>query len=230
METAELLTVAAACPGRAGAPASFRGAVLARLQVRRYRNEEFIQSAIDDAGGIYGVVEGTVRLMLSAVDHGPYCGHLLRPGSWAGEGPAIAGGPRLVSLVACGETAMVWLSRGAISEVAALDGNHWRHFVGLMSSNLDLALGAIADLTLRDHRKRLVAVLLRVAGQRNVDAPAERAVSVPLTQSDLAVMANVTRTTAGRTLRALEASGLITVGYGQVTIAAPARLRKLIEE
>ena len=228
MATAELLKIAAAGPWLASAPASFRDAVLARVKVHRYRDGAFIQSSIDDAGGIYGVVEGVVRLMLTAVDHGPYCAHLLRPGSWAGEGPAIAGGSRLVSLVSTGESAVLWLSRGAIGEIAALDADHWRHFVALMSSNLDLALGAIADLMLRDHRKRLIAALLRVGGRRSASPPGDPAVVVPLTQSDLATMANVTRTTAGQTLRALEKAGLITVGYGQVVIVSANRLRRMI--
>ena len=230
MDPAQIRQVAAASRWLANAPAAFRDAVLARSQPRHYVDGEFIQSGTDDAGGIYGVVGGTVRLMLTAVDHGPYCGHLLRPGSWAGEGPAIAGGPRLVSLVSSGESTMLWLSRRAIAEVVALDDGHWRHFVGLMSQNLDLALGAIADLMLRDHRKRLVAVLLRVAGRRIGDTADDRPEVVALTQGDLATMANVTRTTAGATLRALERSGLVKIGYGQITIVSPARMRKLIEE
>lgn len=230
MEPAQIRKVAATSPWLAKAPAAFRDAVLVRCYPRQYADGEFIQSSTDEAGGLYGVVEGTVRLMLTAADHGPYCGHLLRPGSWAGEGPAIAGGSRLVSLVSSGEATMLWLSRRAITEIAALDADHWRHFVGLMSDNLDLALGAIADLMLRDHRKRLVAVLLRVAGRRNASPPDDRPEDVALTQSDLATMANVTRTTAGATLRALERSGLVHIGYGRITIVSSDRLRQLIEE
>lgn len=230
MELADFRKVAAASPWLAKAPASFRDAVLARCYQRHYEDGEFIQSAIDDAGGLYGIVRGTVRLMLTAVDHGPYCGHLLGVGSWAGEGPAIAGGTRLVSLVSSGESTLLWLSRPAITEIAALDDGHWRHFVALMSANLDLALGAIADLMLRDHRKRLIASLLRVAGRRSESPPGDPPVTVPLTQSELATMANVTRTTAGATLRALERAGWLTVAYGRVTLLASERLRESIAD
>ena len=96
--------------------------------------------------------------------------------------------------------------------------------------NLNTAFGAIADLMLRDHRKRLVAVLLRAAGARSEMPPVERTIEVDLSQADIATMANVTRTTAGATLRRFEQAGLLKTGYGKVTILSPARLRRMLME
>ena len=207
----------------AGTPAGFRDAVLAHAIVRRYGPEETLHNAGDESGGMYGVAAGTIRLLLSAVDHGPYCGHLLQPGQWAGDGPAIAGSARLVSLVSSGPSTVLFLSRVTIMKIEAMDPSYWRHFMASMNISLGLALGAIADLMLRDHRKRLVAVLLRIAGIRG-GAPSEAPIDVEVSQSDLAMMANVTRTTAAATLRLLARDGLVSTGYGRITILAPGRL------
>jgi CRP-like cAMP-binding protein len=211
-------------------PPRFRDAVLDRTVVRRYGPGDVLHSAGDEAGGMYGVAEGTIRLMLSAVDHGPYCAHLLRPGSWAGDVGAITGGVRLGSLISSGESVVLYLPRAAIMEIVAEDPTYWRHFVAGTMLNLNIAFGAIADLMLRDHRKRLVAVLLRAAGARSEMPPVERSIDVQVSQADLATMANVTRTTAGTTLRRLEQAKLLTIGCGKVTILSPVRLRQILKE
>jgi CRP-like cAMP-binding protein len=207
----------------AGTPAGFREAVFARALVRRYGPGDPLHIAGDQSGGMYGVAAGTIRLLLSAVDHGPYCGHLLQPGQWAGDGPSIAGSLRLVTLVSAGRSTVLFLPRTAIMEIEAKDPVYWRHFMASMNLSLETALGAIADLMLRDHRKRLVAVLLRIAGIRG-GAHAEAPISVEVSQSDLAMMANVTRTTATATLRLLARDGVVSTGYGRITILAPGRL------
>lgn len=207
----------------AGTPAAFREAVLAHALVRRYGPDEALYNAGDLSGGMYGVAEGTIRLLLAAADHGPYCGHLLQPGQWAGDGPAIAGSARLVTLVSSGPSTVLFLPRTVIMEIEAKDPSYWRHFMASMNLSLGTAFGAIADLMLRDHRKRLVAVLLRIAGIRD-GAPAAAPIIVVVSQADLATMANVTRTTAAATLRRLARDGLVTTGYGRITILAPSRL------
>lgn len=230
MTLAELRRQVSAGEWLANTPASFRNAVLDRAVVRRYGPGELLHAAGDEAGGMYGVAEGAIRLMLSAVDHGPYCGHLLRPGSWAGDGPTITGDLRPVTLVSSGPSTVLFLSRAAIMEIAAEDPGNWRHFIAGTMLNLNIAFGAIADLMLRDHRKRLAAALLRAAGVRSEMPPADRPVEVDLSQADIAAMANVTRTTAGATLRRLEQAGLLTTGYGRVTILSPERLRRILME
>lgn len=230
MTPAELRRQVSASGWLANTPASFRDVVLSRAVVRRYGPGELLHAAGDEAGGMYGVAEGSIRLMLSAIDHGPYCGHLLRPGSWAGDGPTITGDLRPVTLVSSGPSTVLFLSRAAIMEIVAEEPGHWRHFIAGTMLNLNLAFGAIADLMLRDHRKRLVAILLRAAGARSEMPPVERPIEVEMSQTDIAAMANVTRTTAGATLRRLEQAGLLKIGYGKVTILSPAQLRRMLME
>jgi CRP-like cAMP-binding protein len=230
MTPADLRPPFAATGWLATTPEAFRRAVLDCAVPRRYATGDGLHSEGDDSRGMYGVAKGTIRLMLSAVDHGPYCGHLLHPGHWAGDSPVIAGSPRPASLVSAGPSTVVFLSRKAISDMAARDPECWRYFAGSMAFSLSTAFGAIADLMLRDHRKRLVAVLLRIAGARSETPPVERRIEVDVGQSDLATMSNVTRSTVTATLRRLEHAGLVDVGYRRIVIRSVSGLRELLAE
>jgi CRP-like cAMP-binding protein len=230
MTPADLRPLFAATGWLATTPEAFRRAVLDRAVPRRYAAGDNLHWEGDDSRGMYGIAKGTIRLMLSAVEHGPYCGHLMHPGQWAGDSPAIAGSPRPVSLISAGSSTVVFLSRTAIGEMATRDPECWRHFAGSMAHSLSTAFGAIADLMLRDHRKRLVAVLLRIAGARSEMPPIERRIEVDVSQSDLAAMSNVTRSTVAATLQRLEDAGLIDVGYRRIVIRSVTGLRGLLAE
>jgi CRP-like cAMP-binding protein len=215
----------------ADVPAEFREAVLSRSLLLRFKAGELIHFAGDQSAGMYGLLQGTVRVLLSADEHGPYFGHLLRPGTWFGEGPAITGQPRPVSLKASGETALLYLSQSDIAEIAQLNPTYWRFFVIPLMEHLNVALGAVADLMIRDHAKRLLAVLLRLGGCRTGHPTEEIGpIEVDVSQNDLAGMANVARMTASATLRKLTNAGFVELGYGRVLILAPERLREMLAE
>ena len=90
-------------------------------------------------------------------------------------------------------------------------------------------MGAADDLLIRDHVKRSVAVLLRLAGCRYRTPDGATATEVDVSQEDFAAMTNLARTTAGAVLRNLEASGCLEVSYRRVRILAPDALRAMLE-
>ena len=179
---------------------------------------------------MYGVVSGTVRVELSTPDHGPYFVHLLRSGTWVGEGPAIIGQSRPATLTATRPAAVLSLPRSAVQEVTLLDPTYWRFFVVPLMGHLDVALGTIADQLVRDHHKRLAAVLLRLGGCRAETPVPFVPVEIDASQEDLATMVNIGRNTAGALLRRWEAAKMIQQTYGQITLLAPDRLRSMLSE
>ncbi|OYW57393.1 MAG: hypothetical protein B7Y80_11665 [Hyphomicrobium sp. 32-62-53] len=58
----------------------------------------------------------------------------------------------------------------------------------------------------------------------------ERLIEVCISQDDLAVMANVARTTANSILRRLQRNGLVNVAYRRIDITAPDQLRAMLAE
>ena len=84
----------------------------------------------------------------------------------------------------------------AIDEILRLDPLSWRQFASLAMEKVEITLGAMNDLTFRQSRKRVIAVLLRLAGCRLMTPPGEDRFDVDVSQDDLAAMANVSRATA----------------------------------
>jgi DNA-binding transcriptional regulator YhcF (GntR family) len=53
---------------------------------------------------------------------------------------------------------------------------------------------------------------------------------VEASQSDLAIMANVARTTANATLRKLVSAGQVKLAYGRILVVKPDALRAMLAE
>ena len=117
----------------------------------------------------------------------------------------------------------------AIREIVTADPGAWRYLGLAAIVHNDTAIGAADDLLTRDHVKRSIAVLLRLAGCRYLTPSSSSPIEVDVSQEDLAVMTNLARTTAGSVLRTFEASGHIKVSYRRVTILAPDKLRAMLE-
>jgi len=211
-------------------PAAFRQSVLERAVRRDFGTNEALHFAGDDAGGMYGILTGSVRATIAADEHGPYFFHLLRPGTWVGEGPSIVGQARPVTLSASRATSLLYLQQRAIQEITQKDPAYWRYFVMPLMGHLNVAMGAVTDLMIRDPVRRLAAVMLRLGGCRFAASPPVAALEIDANQEDIAIMANLSRTTTGSVLRTWEADGLIELAYGRLIIHAPDRLRHLLAE
>ncbi len=210
-------------------PREFRTAVLERARLREFMTSDTIHIAGDEPGGMYGLVTGTVRVVLAGSEHGPYVVHLFRPVTWFGEGPSIVGQPRPVSLSAARPVALLYLTRHAIDVIAQLDPSFWKCFVAPLMGHLDTALGSLADHMIRQQDKRLLAVLLRLGGFRSAAGVLAGPVEVDASQEEIAAMANISRTTAGSMMRKWQSMGLIALGYGRVAILAPGKLKTMLE-
>lgn len=211
-------------------PPSFQQAVLQRCLLKSYKAGETIYRVGDPPGGMYGLVSGGLGVSIAPGERGPYFGHLARPGTWFGEAAAMTRQPRRVGLTATRQAALLHLPLAKIDEIVAGDPAAWRLFALVTLGHLDTAMGACDDLMMRDHVKRCVAVLLRLAGCRHVSATPSAPTEIDLTQDDVATLANVARMTAGAVLRNLEQSGHIEQAYRRIRILAPDALRAMLSD
>jgi CRP-like cAMP-binding protein len=211
-------------------PAAFQRDILDRCRLQAMGAGERLYAPGAPAGGIYGLVSGSLGITVAAQERGPYLAHLARPGDWFGEASLFTGGPRRVGLTALRETVVLHLP---LQEVQAIVGRHpsaWRLFGLITIAHLDLCMGAFNDLAIRDPERRCVAAILRLGGVRNA-GPAEAApIDIDMTQDDLAVITSVARTTVNMVLRKLEKLGFLTLSYGHFSIIAPDQLRLLLED
>lgn len=211
-------------------PASFRRAVLERCLLKQFEAGEPIFSIGDAPGGMFGMVAGSIGVSIAPRGQGPYTAHFAAPGSWFGEVSAFTHQPRRVGLIATRDTELLHLPLRAIDEIVRRNPSAWRLFAVITIGYLDLAMGAADDLMMRNHVKRLVAVLLRLGDCRYVSPTDRGPIEVDVNHEDLAHMANVARTTAGSTLRKLEKDGLVALSYRRVSILAPDALRRKLRD
>lgn len=211
-------------------PVPFRGAVLDRCLLEKFSAGKPIYSIGDEAGGMYGLVEGGLGISMAPRERGPYTAHFAMPGTWFGEISAFTRRARQVGLTATRPTVMLHLPLHAIDEIVARDPAGWRYFGLVTIEHLELAMGGSDDLMIRDHHKRFVAVLLRLGDCRLASPPNRRPIEIDINHEDIAHMANVARTTAGAILRELEGDGHLALSYRRISILAPDALRRKLRD
>jgi len=87
-----------------------------------------------------------------------------------------------------------------------------------------------ADLPIRDGSARCAAVLLRLAGRRWASGPeADLPSEIPASQTELAMLCNLSRNTCSRVVKKFSGRRLMTVSYRSLTVNDPARLRDVAD-
>lgn len=212
-------------------PEKFRSEVLARCTLHRYDAGEALHAEGDAASSMYGIIEGQVKVALSASDGQSYLAHILMAGTWGGEGPALTGSGRPVSLMAAQPTVTLRLSHAAMMEIVSNDPTYWPLFVERLMGHLTTSVSALADSMIRDHRTRVAAVLLRLA---NLPAYAPQTAArqdrfeIEISQEELARIANLGRTTISSILSGLRAEEILDPAYGRIVILDANGLRKIL--
>lgn len=205
----------------------FQAVVLARCNWDVFKAGETLIWGGDREGGIFGLAEGSVSVTSSsgAADVAPI--HIVRPPFWFGLNPLVAGEARNVTVVARSEVLVAQVPQHSLAAILAEKPEYWRLTGQLLVDTVAIAVQAVADLMLRDNRRRCIAVLLRVADCRNLG---DTAVEADIGQEELAAMANMSRQSAGPILHELERSGLIALGYRKIILHNPAALRDIVDD
>lgn len=208
----------------------FRKAMLDRASLQCFASGETIYMVGAPPGGIYGIVSGGLRLSATAGDSGPFFTHYFRRGSWIGEGPVIAESHRAIGLSAATDTELLHVPLPGLREILNREPSFWRWVALLAFEHECTAVSAMADLMIRDHVKRFIAVLLRLGDVRTSSPDGNAPIEVNASQSDLAAIANVARTTANMILRRLATDRKVTITYGKIYIMKADALRSMLAE
>ena len=209
-------------------PESFQRQVLERCLLRKCKPGASIFRKGDPPGGLFGLLSGGLAVDIAPSERGPNMAYFLRPGAWFGGAPAFTGQPRQVGFRATRSAELLYLPLHAINAIIAADSMAWRYFALVGFANLEIAISVCDDLMIRDHTKRFVAMLLHLGGCRLATPPGAGPVEIDVGQAELAIMANVARTTAGTTLRRLAEIGHIDMAYRHIRIVDPDGLRAML--
>lgn len=167
----------------------------------------------DDAGGAIGVISGYADLHVEGRDGDDTLSHIVGPGYWVGGVAAVAGQPRRVGMVARTALRLIRLPRAEMLRMTDQAPDCWRHFAGLAVFNLRTALDIIDALRRSDPAERLAMVLCNLSRAAPTN-PNDLAV----TQTELASLAVLSRSSVNKALSLLAAQGMIDQGYKSIFI------------
>ncbi len=210
-------------------PENVRDAILSVCRIRRFVAGEAIYNAGDPTGGVHGLAYGVVAMVFPDPTADMTLMHLAQPGMWFGELSLVNDGPRMASAIARTDVITFYTPLPALNALLEAEPTWWRHIAKISALNQISTIAGAEDLMLRDTSRRCIATLLRLCGCRTADPDPMLSGASPVTQDELASMANMSRNKAGEVLRELEAQGLITLGYRTVTVRNGAALRALVD-
>lgn len=209
-------------------PSDLRRQILRGGRFRSFRNGAMVYAFEQEGTCLWGVVSGQVRLLVTMNEQEPRLAHCAGPGFWFGEIPVITGGTRAMQAMTFGETRLCAVDVTVITDLARRQPDVWRSVAGLSVMNEMTAIGAGEDLMIRDSKKRLVAVLLRLAGHRNAFQGAAAVDTVPLNQLELAEASGLSLSSATKILGDLVRQGAIRTEYRTIAILDPDALKTIL--
>ena len=198
-------------------PDTIRAEVLRRSMLLHFSPGEVIYRFGDSLGGIYGLVSGTITVDTAPPNATPRLFHLAMPGFWTGEGCFLTRQPRRVELRAVVETTMMHLPLDAMDQMAARSPEMTRAIAQLLMINVDILLRTIHDLQKPDVARCVASVLQRATwtGEH----------PIPLSQTELGIMANASRKQVNAALQRFTRAGWVTNAYRSITIKDVTALR-----
>ena len=203
-------------------PVPLRSALLNVAWVQRYKTGQPLFAVGDQPGGLYGLESGCLALEAAQSDSPPQKTFLVHPGTWIGEGPVAGREVRMIGAWATRPSMVVAIEIAAFRRVAAQTPELWRHLTLLSLENNGRSIGLAQDLMLRGSLERLAALLARLGGLRDPHPPASPVVDA--TQSEIAGMANLSRSVVSSLLLKMERDGIVRLRRAGVEIVDAGRL------
>ena len=215
----------------AASSAQFRREFLALARPRSFACGSVIYRAGDVGRDLFGICSGVVLVECRFTHPDAVLLHMLRPGEWFGTLDWLTErSRRFFSTVARTDVEVL---RVPGDEMQALLRRRPEGAVDLGRNaiwGMDLAMQCAADLLIKDASARCAAGLLRLAGGRWASGPeADLPKEIPASQTELAMLCNVSRNTFSRVVKEFASRRLVTLGYKSLTVNDPVRLRAVAE-
>jgi CRP-like cAMP-binding protein len=190
-------------------PAEFQEWVRASGLWRQYEAGRVLYDVGEAPDGIYGLAEGAFEITLPLVSDEPVIIHRAEPGFWIGESAVLAGCERSVSVAVVARSRVFRIPAAAVREVVARRPQLWRAFHHLSHINTMTVATLLAEALSLSPRARLARTILRLS---------EAAGAVQASQTDLARLIGMTRSTLQRSLTELGEAGAIETGYRNLVV------------
>lgn len=198
-------------------PARLRDALLAKARISDVAAGQWVYGTGDALNGLYGVLEGSVHLLMTMPDGEARLIDIVQAGQLFGQAAHFGGGPRLVTAIAGEPSRLLHVPDRALAEIARSEPDVWRSFTALLYSQLSGALQLAAASIHLSPPERIAARLAILAAGAD---------TVTVTQAQLAELTGLSRKTVNIHLRLLEHQKIIATRYRAIAVLDRARLQQ----
>jgi CRP/FNR family transcriptional regulator, cyclic AMP receptor protein len=198
----------------------------AALRSRRYRHDEVIFHVDDPGDSLFVVVNGSVKITLSADDGTePAILTTIGRGGFFGELALLDGAPRSATAIAMDAVEALVLRRDAFDRLVDSEPGLRRALLASLAAEIRRLTAQVEDLHFLDLPGRLARHLLRVIEPGgDGSATGEVRLPWPYTQGELAGMIGGSRQSVNRLLADFVAQGLLRFEGDDLVIPDPRRL------
>jgi CRP-like cAMP-binding protein len=197
----------------AGRSERTRALIGAEARLRRFGPGEALYRVGDAPNGLFGLVDGALRISVPRDDGEDYVIHRADPGFWIGDAAQFSDGGRIVTVTAAAPTMVAHVCVDALERLVEAEPLLYRDFYALTHQNFRTALRLFVNTLVPDSDLR---VALRLLHQDEMAGQPERGVA--LAQAEFADLVGLSVPTLQRALRRLSDAALVDVGYGRIRI------------
>jgi CRP-like cAMP-binding protein len=204
-------------------PARLQDLIFDRSVERSYGKGEAILREGEPGKGMGAVLDGRVHLLRRAGDANEVLLDVGDTGFWFGHYGTLSGGaPSIGSIVAITPVRTLFLPVAAFERIVGAEPRFYRMFADILLDRHAHMFRYLAEAQGLPPEERLRTRLLDLAHVRRASESRHRsgAVSIPVSQAELATMVGVSRQTLSALLARLESRGLIEVGFRTVRVLA----------
>jgi CRP/FNR family cyclic AMP-dependent transcriptional regulator len=202
--------------------AAFQRALLAISRRTAYPAGTWMFGEEDDAGGIFAILSGSIRVYATPGGGAPVLFDLFRSGDWLGQTGLLPGGRRAITAVAADDSELLTASRIGIQRLVREHPHHWQPFMELARHQIQNLLRAHAEVLRLGPEARIAARLAGLSRRPHGD-------QLRLTQAELAEMVGLERKTVHRALAKFRKAGSVALRYGAIEVLDRQALARLAD-
>jgi CRP-like cAMP-binding protein len=207
-----------------GLPEALQSLILDRAVVRKFARGQVISLEGCISKGLFALLEGVVHVIRSVGDGEEGLIHVCEPGFWFAEYAMLSGKPTIGTFLAHTQVTVLQLPKVQFDRIVAEEPRYYEAFARLALSRYAILvrmLAEVRDLTVELRLRDRLAVM---AEMRTEDQRQGAAISLAVSQADLARMIGASRQTLNALLNKLQKAGLIEVGFRCIRVPDVRRL------
>jgi CRP/FNR family transcriptional regulator, cyclic AMP receptor protein len=180
----------------------------------------------DPGNRLYLVVKGMVRIGVLSAEGREVTYGLIGPGELFGEIAVLDGGVRSADATALEDCELLALERRDVLSFLEGHPNHMLHLVAVLCHRVRCADELLEDVVFLSLPSRLAKHLLVLAQAVGVRHRGKEAVTVRMSQQEIADHLGISRESVNKVLSKWEQVGIVALGRGQIVLSDRERLQE----